>query len=195
MKGSKLILASGSMVKKNELKIIVIVALSWTMVDFALFMIRKYSNLLPLKYSDPLVNIGRAILLREVEVMLVSLIIGFLLVSVLKKFLRDSSLWFNLFVKTLILVSVAIIMNFIIYVSYEVLIHKKAFNIVLNHFLTNTFRAEWFLPKMTEWLILFMVTSLALEINEKYSRGVFFISCWANICSQKKKPASSCLLI
>jgi adenylate cyclase len=174
MKGSKLILARGSMVKRHELKLIVFIALSWTTVDFALFMIRKYSNVLPMKYSDPLVNTAKAILLREANVLVVSLIIGFFLVSAMRTFLRDSSLWVNLFVKTLILVMTAILMNFVIYVSYEVLISKEPFNEVFDHFMSNTFRPEWFLPKMTEWIILFIVTLLGLEINEKYSRGVFF---------------------
>jgi adenylate cyclase len=174
MKRAKLILGRGSMVKRHQLKLIVFIALAWTIVDFALFMIRKYSNVLPIKYSDPEVNTVRAVLLREVNVLLVSLIIGFFLVSLSRSFLRHSSLWLNLIVKTLILVAAAILMNFFIYVSYEVLIQKNSFNSVFDHFLENTFRPEWFLPKMTEWIMLFILTLLGLEINEKYSRGVFF---------------------
>jgi adenylate cyclase len=65
-------------------------------------------------------------------------------------------------------------MNLFIYLSYEVLIDKTPVVETLNNFLANTFRPEWILPKMTEWVILFIVTQLAVEINEKYSRGVFF---------------------
>jgi adenylate cyclase len=57
--------------------------------------------------------------------------------------------------------------------SYELLIDKTAFVQAYYNFLDNTFRAEWLVPKMTEWILLFIVTLLGLEINEKYSRGVF----------------------
>lgn len=173
MKAYKLILPGGSVVKKHELKIVVMIAVSWTFVDYLLFIIRRYSNVLPVKYSDPLVNTTRAILLREVNVLIISLFMGFILVSVLRKFLRNSSLWFNLFVKTMILVAVAIVMNFFISVSYEWLIQKNSFSGSVDHFLGNTLRPEWFVPKMTEWVLLFVFTLLAVEINEKYSRGVF----------------------
>ena len=56
MKGSRLILPRGSVVKKYELRIIVIIAISWTLIDLALFYLRMASNVLPVKYSDPETN-------------------------------------------------------------------------------------------------------------------------------------------
>ena len=78
--------------------------------------------MLPEKYNDPEIDTLQAILLRELNVLLVSLIIGFLLVSVLRKFLRHSSLGVNLVVKTAILVAAGIAMNFFIYVPYQLII-------------------------------------------------------------------------
>jgi adenylate cyclase len=174
MNGSKLILGRGSVVKKYELKTVLVIALSWTFVDFALFMIRKYSDVLPEKYYDPTYNSTRAIFLRELDVLLVSLIIGFLLGSVLRRSIPRISFGANLFIKTLILVAAAMIMNFLIYSSFEMLIQKKELGVVWDRFVENTFKPRWLLPKLTEWVILFLLTLLALEINEKYSRGVFF---------------------
>ena len=161
------------MVRRRELKVVLVIALCWTLTDFLLFLARKYSNVLPVKYYDPTANTNEAVLLREVNVLLVSLVLGFILVSVLRKFLRNASLVMNLFLKTLILVTVAIVMNFFIYVSYEMVIRKLSLVYSMQHFLENTFRSEWIVPKMTEWFILFLLTLLAVEINEKYSRGVF----------------------
>lgn len=73
----------------------------------------------------------------------------------------------------MLLVIIAIIMNLFIYLSYEILIHNKSFIIAARNFAANTSRIEWLLPKMVEWVIFFLITFLALEINEKYSRGVF----------------------
>jgi adenylate cyclase len=173
MKKVKLILPRGSVVKKYELKLIIMIAIAWTIIDLGLFYLRMASNLLPVKYYEPGTNTFKAILLREVNVLILSLIIGFILVSVFRKFLRDSPLFVNLLVKTVLLVMVAMIMNFFIYGSYLVLIRDYSFERAINRFWTNTFRPEWIVPKMTEWIILFLVTQLAIEINEKYSRGVF----------------------
>jgi adenylate cyclase len=173
MKRSTLIVPRGSVVRKYELRIILIIAIFWTLTDFCLFMIRKYSNVLPVKYSDPTVDTVKAVLLREVNVLIVSLIMGFVLVSILRKFLSNSSLWVNLFIKTLILVMVAMIMNFLIYVSYEMLLGGSPAYEAIEKFWGNTSRIEWLLPKMVEWILLFVLTLLALEINEKYSRGDF----------------------
>ena len=69
MKGAKLILPRGSVVKKHEFRVILIIAVCWIVVDFLLFVIRKYSNVLPVKYSDPNVDTLETILLREVNVL------------------------------------------------------------------------------------------------------------------------------
>ena len=126
MKGSRLILPRGSVVKKYELRIIVIIAISWTLIDLALFYLRMASNVLPVKYSDPETNSFEAIALREINVLILSLIIGFILVTILRRFLHNSSLWINLVVKTMILVLVAMIMNLFIYGTYLVLIRDMS---------------------------------------------------------------------
>lgn len=153
---------------------VLVIAISWTLIDLSLFYLRMVSNVLPVKYYEPGTNTTKAILLREVNVLILSLVIGFVLVSILRPFLRNTSLWINLLVKTVILVMVAMIMNFFIYVSYLMLIRDYTLLRAMDRFWDNTFRPQWIIPKLTEWVILFLVTQLAIEINEKYSRGVFF---------------------
>ena len=132
------------------------------------------SDALPDKYSDPQINTLKAILLREINVLIVSFIIGFLLVSVLRRVLRHSSLWVNLLVKTLILILAGLIMTFFIHASYDILIEGRTITEAMNKFLQNTFRPQWLIPKMSEWAVLYLLTQLALEVNEKYSGSVFF---------------------
>jgi len=64
-------------------------------------------------------------------------------------------------------------MNFFIYVSYEWLIVKLPFSETIDRFIHNMFYTTWLLQKMPEWVLLFMLTLLAIEVNEKYSKGVF----------------------
>lgn len=173
MSVTMLMLPRGSVVRKREIPIIVVVALSWTFADFLLFKLRMTYDAVAAKYIDPASDTINAILVRELNVLLVSLVIGFVLVSVLRKFQPSFSLWINLIAKTLILVIAALVMNFFISISYEMIIRDRDFNQSIQHFFENTFRRDWIMPKMGEWIILFLLTQLALEVNEKYSRGVF----------------------
>lgn len=160
-------------IKKHEIKVIFVIALSWTIIDFILFNLRGLLGTLPEKYFSPEINLGREVLLRELNVFLLSLLIGYLLVSVLSNFLANSSLWFNLFIKTSILVLAAFFMNLFIYFTYEWLINGKTASHAFDGFVHNMFQTKWLIRKMPEWVILFLFTLLALEVNQKYSRGVF----------------------
>lgn len=173
-KSSRFALPRGSAVKKNRLKIILIIAVCWTIVDFLLFCLRLATQGIPLfKYEDSGPASTQAILLRELNVFIISLFMGWLLVIPLRNFLRNSSLWFNLFMKTVLLIGVAIIMNFFIQSTYEVLIEKEPLIDSITSFLDKTFSVQALLKRMPEWILLFLFTQLAIEINEKYSPGVF----------------------
>ena len=173
MKVATFIKAKTSAIKRHELKLILVIAVAWTVVDFFHFLYRRFTDALPAKYSSPQVNLIKEVLLREVNVFIISLIIGYFLVSVLKNYLRNSSLWYNLFIKTLILVLAAFAMNFFIYITYEWLVAGRKLTLALQKFSYNMFYTNWLMRKMPEWVVLFISTLLALEINEKYSRGVF----------------------
>lgn len=173
MRATKFLLTRGSAVKKNELKMVILIAISWTVVDFFLFYLRLASQGIPINYSETGQNSTRALMLRELNVFLISLFIGYILVSVLRNFLRNSSLWLNLFVKTVVLVVVAIFMNFIIQFTYDTLIAGQSSSQALDDFVAKNFSLPGLLKRMPEWIILFLLTMLAIEINEKYSPGVF----------------------
>ncbi len=88
--------------------------------------------------------------------------------------MRNKPPWLNLSVKTLLLLVVAIAMNFFIYFTYSLLIEQQPVSEAFSKFIENTFRRKWLLEKMPEWILLFIITQLALEINHNYSQGVFF---------------------
>ena len=174
IQATKSILSKISPIKKHERKVIIVIAVSWTVVDSLLLLWRKASGVLPEKYYSPNLNFLKEALVRELNVFLISLLIGYFLVTVLKNYLPDSSLWFNLFIKTLLLLLVAVVMTFFIYVTYEWLIAGYSLAYSLNKFFYNLLNQRLLLQKMPQWVVLFILTLLAMEINEKYSRGVFF---------------------
>ena len=69
---------------------------------------------------------------------------------------------------------IAIAMNFFIYFTYSLVIEQQPVGEAFQKFIENTFRRKWLLEKMPEWVLLFLLTQLAMEINQKYSQGVFY---------------------
>jgi adenylate cyclase len=174
MNTNQITLPHRSAVRKNDARVIFIIALSWTVIDFMIFFIRLATETYTPKYESTNAGAAKTILLRELNVFIFSLIIGYFLISVLRNFLRNRPPWLNLLIKTLLLVTIAIVMNFFIYFTYSLLIEQQSVSIAFDRFIENTFRRKWLLEKMPEWVLLFILTQLALEINNKYSQGVFF---------------------
>ncbi|MEO7923374.1 MAG: adenylate/guanylate cyclase domain-containing protein [Chitinophagaceae bacterium] len=174
MNSTRIVLPRRSAVKKHDLRLILYIAISWTIIDFLIFIFLLSTRLYTPKYESTNVGALKTILLRELNVFIFSLIIGYFLISVLRNFLRNISPALNLLIKTLLLVTVAIVMNFFIYFTYSLLIEQQPVADAFQKFVENTFRRKWLLEKMPEWVLLFLLTQLALEINNKYSQGVFF---------------------
>ena len=173
LKANRSILPRVSPIKKHQRKVILGIALLWTILDFIFFLWQKFIGVLPDIYYKPDIDFTKEIVVREVIVFITSLFIGYFLVYVLRNYLRKSSLWFNLFVKTILLVLVAFIMVFFVFVTYEWLIAGRTLDASLDRFEYNLLHKRLLLQKMPEWVILFFFTLLAIEVNEKYSRGVF----------------------
>src|ERR1043165_4886741 len=117
----RLIVPSGSIVNRRKFPIILIIATCWTIADFFVFLVQISTDSFQFKYEEPGSATIKAILLRELNVLLVSLLIGFLLVSVLKRFFRHASTAVNLIAKTLILITAGLVMSFLIYITYELI--------------------------------------------------------------------------
>lgn len=174
MKSPHILLPRRSAVKKHEIRLIIIIAISWTIVDLILFLIRLTTDTFKPKYASTNTGALKAILLRELNVFVISLIMGYFLVSVFRNFLRHISPGLNLFLKTLLLLFVVIFMNFFIYFTFGLVFEHQSASEAFTKFMENTFRRQWLFQKLPEWILLFVLTQLALEINENYSQGVFF---------------------
>jgi len=152
---------------------ILIVAVSWTVIDSLFYIFRLTEQPLPSKYSLFQKHTAQTILLRETNVFFLAMVVAYFLVFFMKNFFRITSLWVNIFLKAVILIVAALIINFFIHFTYATLIAKhEAYYAVLS-FYRNTFETPWLIQKIPEWIILFVLTQLIIEINEKYSPGVF----------------------
>jgi adenylate cyclase len=162
-----------SVIKRYKLRMILIVAVSWTVIDSLFYIFRLTEQPIPSKYSLFQKHTTETILLREVNVFFLSMLMAYVLIFFMKNFFRKTSLWINMILKACILIIAALVINFFIHFTYATLIAKHTSSYAIESFYRNTFETPWLIQKIPEWIILFVLTQLIIEINEKYSPGVF----------------------
>jgi adenylate cyclase len=162
-----------SVIKRYKLRMILIVAVSWTVIDSLFYIFRLTEQPIPSKYSLFQKHTTETILLREVNVFFLSMFMAYVLIFFMKNFFRKTSLWINMILKACILIIAALVINFFIHFTYAILIAKHTASFAIESFYRNTFETPWLIQKIPEWIILFVLTQLIIEINEKYSPGVF----------------------
>lgn len=162
-----------SVIKRYKLRMILIVAVSWTVIDSLFYIFRLTEQPIPSKYSLFQKHTAQTILLRETNVFFLSMLMAYFLVFFMKNFFRKTSLWINMLLKAIVLISAALIINFFIHFTYATMIARQTASYAALSFYRNTFETPWLIQRIPEWIILFVLTQLIIEINEKYSPGVF----------------------
>lgn len=99
---------------------------------------------------------------------------GYMFVFTLRGIFRNSSLWINFIAKTIILLFAALLMTFLVHFVDNKFIQGFTYSDSLNIFFNETLKVNWLLKRTLYWIVLFVVTQLYIEINDKYSPGVFF---------------------
>jgi adenylate cyclase len=102
-----------------------------------------------------------------------SLVIGSLLIFKLKKLFRNRSLWVSFIFKSAILLVAAYIVNYIIHAANIFFILKLSVTQAFQLYGEDASHPQWLTQKIIYWMILFVLTQLIIEVNEKYSPGVF----------------------
>jgi adenylate cyclase len=152
-----------SVLKKYRYQVVLAIAICWTIVDLIAVIV----------FSKPTDHRTSQLLLRESIVFMMSAIMGYLLVFVLRKRFRNYLLWMGLLMKSLTLILAAFVMNGLIYLFSSI-----QSSIPLQYSFRNFFyeiqHPGLLIQKLLYWMVLILVTQLIIEINEKYSPGVFF---------------------
>jgi adenylate cyclase len=150
-------------ITKFRFRRVVHIAVFWTLIDLI-------STVLNFNTHD---NHTKSILVRALLVFCMSLIMGYLFVFTLKSVFRKSSIAVNFVAKTLILLVAALIMNFLVNFVDHYFISGDTVSESVDIFYGNILDHNWLLKRTLYWMILFAITQLYLEINDKYSPGVF----------------------
>jgi adenylate cyclase len=163
MIGSKKKSSLWSRARKYRYRSVLIIAVFWTIIDLIMTLIGSMSHI-----SDP----SNRLFMRFIFVFLMSLVLGYLFVFTLKKLFRHWPLWINFIAKSVILLFTAFAMNFLVNII-ERLVEGHTLSNAFYIFMYEAVSGRWLLEKTFYWLALFIVTQLYIEINEKYSPGVF----------------------
>lgn len=150
-------------VSKYRFRRVLYIAMFWTLIDIIVSLLNNYQFL-----NSPL-----SMLVRCCLVFIMSLIMGYLFVFTLRGIFRDSSLWTNFLSKTIILLLAALLMTFLVHFVDNKFILGLTTKESLRTFADETLQVNWLLKRTLYWIVLFVVTQLYIEINDKYSPGVF----------------------
>jgi len=163
-----------SAINRYRYKWVTIIAIAWTLIDFFLwFRYMRTSDELKYNTSFTMLN-TEAIILRLVIVSYLSWAMGYLLVFRLKGWFRDYPMLINLVLKTAILLLASIVMNVILHFSYSLIILKTGFQLAWLNLHHDSSFTPWFWDNNLVWITIFIITQMLIEINEKYSPGVYF---------------------
>ena len=148
---------------RYRMKTILYIGVFWTLIDSIVVLLLKDGNHKPFSFH----------LIRESAVFMISCLIGYLFVFGLKNVFRRQSPLVNFIFKSIILVLAAFAINFLIHFVDSILINGKDVQDAIKHSSDDMLQLKLLARKILYWLILFAITQLYIEINEKYSPGVF----------------------
>ena len=153
-----------SSVGKYRMRTILYIAGFWTLIDIVVTLLLNDGH-----SRSPF----KSLLLRELAVFIMSCIMGYLFVFPLKTILRNKSPFINFTIKSIILLIAALLMNSLVHFVDTVFVAGQGTRQAFRFFLDEFTQTRWLIQRILYWLVLFVITQLYIEINEKYSPGVF----------------------
>lgn len=153
-----------SFVNRYRFSLIFYISLCWTIIDLVMVLTRPD----PAYYS-----FASAIALRSFLLFIMSLGIGYLLIFKLRRMFRDRPLVVSFFYRSSILIVAAYIINFIIHTTNIIITLR--FNVfdAFQKYADDATNFGWLTQKVLYWMVLFILTQVIIEVNEKYAPGVF----------------------
>ncbi len=150
-------------VSKFRFRRILYIAFFWTVIDIVVALLNDYTNF----------NHTYSLLIRAAVVFCMSLVMGYLFIFTLKNIFKNSPLLINFLFKTVILLCAAFLITFLVHFVDKKLVLGLSGKDSMNIFFKASVEPRWLLKKTLYWIVLFVVTQLFIEINDKYSPGVF----------------------
>lgn len=160
-----------SIVKRYQYKWVLLIAACWTLLDFFRFFIFA---VLEKNLEHPFIDLSPIVVcIRVIFVFTASLWMGYLIVFRLKTLFRTIPLWIGMLLKALLLCFITVLCYTVLYYFVYVLVYDYSIE-TTSHFYTDYYTYQYrVINNSGIWLLLFIITQLIIEINEKYSPGIF----------------------
>ena len=157
--------------KRYQRRWVVLIALVWAMIDLFRMLILS-ANKRTYDYPFPVVDVSLGSI-RFILVWLLSSAFVYLVLMRFKKWMGGMAMiWANL-VKGLMLCGGVAIMNMLILLCLGLLHYRLGPEESFLRMLYYSFQTPWLLDNLLFWILVITPSQLILEINEKYSPGVF----------------------
>lgn len=165
------IFSNNSILKRYYFKTLIVIGIAWTFFDYSRFLTLSFTG----KTGEyPFTQSEQGLfLLRLILGLLAYTGMAYLLIFPLKNKYRKYPIWLGFILKTLVLcllTGVYAVINFYVIYIFVYDINPAATSRNFYHY---AFETTWLLNYIESRLLLYIITLLILEINEKYSPGVF----------------------
>lgn len=160
-------------INKYRIKLVFMIAILWTIIDTAVYLFKFYRDHIDEATHPFDMHSTTVLILRLVLIFFICLAMAYLLIYQLKELVRNLPLGLSLLIKCIVLVGAAFLLNYILHFTYIWLIEKEPLTTEIGKSYYKIFQTSLFVSQMFRWLITFLITILFIEVNEKYSPGVF----------------------
>jgi adenylate cyclase len=161
---------------------ILIISVTWTAIEILLYYRAFYSEI---RYDYPYTeNIPSAYMLRIVILLCLNSLMAYLVMIGLHIKFRNSSLLAGWIIKTSVLMLIAMFAVMFIFISHFIIIKKQPFSSALTELNYYVFHTGFLVDSLFSWLIIFLITQIIIEVDQKYSPGVF----WEILTGKYNKP-------
>jgi adenylate cyclase len=117
---------------------------------------------------------AESVSVRAVVVLAMAMFVSYIFVFRFKSLFRERSPGRRFFRKALMLLGFALAGNFLVHISYTlVVMHYSPWD-ALKAFWEDAITTTYLVERTISWLIMYSLTLFVIEINDKYSPGLFF---------------------
>ena len=158
-------------VKQYRFKWMLIIAISWTLIEiirFSVFVLIEGGT----EYTFIPVTLG-LVLFQFVAIFTFSMLMASMVVVRFKKMFRGLPLWMGLVFKTSILYAIQLLLYSLLFFVVYHFLYRHSLQLSFNEYRAYFFHSHYLLNNTASWIFLFIVTLLVMEITEKYSPRLF----------------------
>jgi adenylate cyclase len=159
-------------IQRYRIRWMLVIALCWTAIEVVSKIAFTKAGRAPGRIVRDLS--AESITIRAIVVLAMSLTIAYVFVFRFKRLYRERPPLQRFIRKALLLVSFAVAGNFLVHISYTIfLLHFNIWD-ALVAFWDDATRTTYLVERSLSWTITYTLTLLVIEINDKYSPGLFF---------------------